>query len=102
MTDPIEYELELPLSRTGERLAKTIGRILKHTYQCKRLRIEQTKDAITVKAKVEREHLNAIRGAVRMTCTARGVLAELHRNAGEEQGTKNRDGHSGTSPGAAL
>jgi hypothetical protein len=78
--EPIEYELILPATRTGEKLAKTVGRILKHTYQAKRLRIEHSKDTLIVKAKVEKQDLNAIRGAVRMTCTARGVLAELHRD----------------------
>lgn len=73
MTELIEYELQLPATRTGEKLAKTIGRILKHTYQAKRLRVQHSNDLLIVTARVDRFHLEAIRGAVKMTMMARGV-----------------------------
>lgn len=96
MTDFIEYELQLPCSKAGEKLAKVIGRILKHTYSAKRLRIEHSKDVLTVKAKVEKQHLNAIRGAVRMTMTAKGLTGDLKRDASSQQSRASGDGDSGT------
>lgn len=95
MPELIQYELQLPSTRTGEKLAKTIGRILKHTYSATRLRIEHSKDTIVVRAKVEKAHLHAIRGAVQMTLTAKRVAGELHR-AIEEQSTASGYGDSGT------
>lgn len=98
MTELIEYELQLPATRTGEKLAKTVGRILKHTYSATRLRIQHSKDTLIVRAKVDKRHLQAIRGAVQMTCTARGVLAELHRDAGTIEGNAAGRGDRGASP----
>ena len=78
LTDLIEYELQLPATKTGEKLAKTIGRILKHTYSAKRLRVQHSKDLLIMTARVDSAHLNAIRGAVQMTMMARGVKGNVH------------------------
>ena len=82
MTEQIEYEIQLPNTLTGERLAKTIGRILKHTYSAERLRIQHSKDLLIVSAKVDRFHLEAIRGAVQMTCSARRVTGKIRKDIG--------------------
>lgn len=104
MIDPIDYELQLPAGRTGEKLAKTIGRILKHTYSAQRLRIEHSKERIIVRARVERAHKNAIRGAVQMTMIARGMKGNLERdiNASEEQSASSSDADRGARPEQAL
>lgn len=87
MIELIEYELHLPGDRVGEKLAKTIGRILKHTYSAKRLRVQHAKGELIVTARVDRFNLPAIRGAVNMTMMARGVRGVLHR--GNENGEAN-------------
>jgi hypothetical protein len=84
VTDLIDYSLVLPATKLGERLAKTVGRILKHTYQAKRLRIQHSKDSLLVNARVDRMNLEAIRAAVNMTLMARGVEAKLHKGSAKE------------------
>lgn len=101
MPDLIEYELQLPATLTGEKLAKTIGRILKHTYQAKRLRVQHSKDTLVITARVDRFHLNAIRGAVKMTMMARGItdenghVPEVKNLASHEQSATESDGRRG-------
>lgn len=73
----IDYSLELPATKTGERLGKTVVRILKHTYRARRVRTQHSKDTLVISARVDKEHLNAIRGAVKMTLMARGIEGEL-------------------------
>lgn len=93
--DPIEYELELPNTQNCDRIAKTVGRILKHTYEATRVRIERTEQIITITAKVRKEQLSAIRGAVKMTCMARGVVAELHRHGEADNQSPQSDSNGG-------
>lgn len=108
MTEKIEYELRLPCNKAAERLAKTVGRILKHTYRCERLRIQHSKDFLVITAKVDRAHLNAIRGAVTMSMMARGLVdangqvPKVKNIAVNEQKPTEGDGHSGARTPEAL
>ena len=84
MTDQIEYELRLPATKAGERLAKTVGRILKHTYSARRLRIQHSKDYLVITAQVERLHLEAVRCAVQMSMMAKRMEGKLDRGRARE------------------
>jgi hypothetical protein len=84
LTTLIEYELRLPATKAGERLAKTVGRILKHTYSARRLRIQHSKDYLVITAQVDRLNLEAIRGAVNMSMMAKRMEGKLDRGKARE------------------
>lgn len=84
MTDLIEYELRLPPNKAGERLAKTVGRILKHTYSARRLRVQHSKDDLVITAQIDKLHLEAVRGAVKMSMMAKRMDGRLDRGRPRE------------------
>jgi hypothetical protein len=84
LNEAIEYELRLPATKAGERLAKTVGRILKHTYSAKRLRVQHSKDDLVISAQVDRLHLEAIRGAVNMSMMAKRMEGKLDRGRAKQ------------------
>jgi hypothetical protein len=88
LTELIEYELHLPGDRTGDKLRKTIVRILKHTYRAKRVRVQQAKGEQIITCQVDRFNLPAIRGAVSMTMMARGIQGKLHRGEADDSREK--------------
>lgn len=102
MTELIEYSLELPANKIGEKLAKTVGRILKHTYSARRLRIQHSKDLLIISARVDRFHLEAIRGAVNMTMMARGIQGKLNRDAKSQQSATEGNEHRGARSEGAV
>ena len=102
MTETILYDLTLPATRTGERLAKTVGRILKHVYSAEHLRVQHSKDTLIVSARVDRIHLQAIRGAVQMAMQARGIKGVLNRDASQEPSATKIDGSGRAQPQGSL
>jgi hypothetical protein len=79
----IEYALTLPADRSGELVAKTVSRVLKHSFKAKQVRIQMIAGEHPVRrlsATIEKRHLESVRGAVQMVMQARGMGGPLIRD----------------------
>src|SRR5579862_3619886 len=123
MAELIEYALQLPPGRPGELVGKLVSRILKHSFNAKHVRVQLFNNVRRVTARIEKRHLESIRGAVKMAMQAKGLAGPLVRDpktmgkfeglpltpfrrlkldAGKERSAETGDGDRGAPSGEAL
>lgn len=73
----IDYELELPTHKTGQALAKSLSRILKHVYAASRVSFGVEGNVLVLRARIDEGRLESVRKAVRMTIESKKLVGPV-------------------------